>query len=313
MRRATAAVVLGACLLAAVQTLADTQDEQARTQFQQAVELYETGKFDQAAVAFERAYELKPSYKILYNLGQTENELGHYAAALQAYSRYLADGGSGVSGERLTQVKVEIKHLTNLVGMLTVEHGDPGVAVFVDGRKQGETPLSGTIFVDLGDHEVVLRKGTDELYSEIVRVGGGERVTVEVAVQEDPAEEAALEEITTTPKPEAKRVWTWVAIGIGGAAAVGAGITGGILASKSGSLEDNCPESQCPESEWENLDSARTLAITTDVLIGVAAVGVAAGIVLFFVEPGLGEDENVVAVTPAPVSKGAVLSISGRF
>lgn len=315
--------VLVVGLVAATATVSRAQtkaDEQAKVQFQQGVELYQEGKHDQAAVAFESAYKLKPSYKILFNLGQAENERGQYAAALQAYTRYLAEGESELADERLKTVKSEIKRLNALVGMVVVEYGEDGVGVFVDGKRQGETPMAGPVFVDLGDHEVVLRRGAKEVYSEVVRVGGGERVTVKVA---DGAQEVAGERVgsdsTQAPEagesvePENKRIWTWVAIGIGAAAAVGAGITGGVLASKSDSLEDNCPENQCPESEWGNLDSARTLAIATDVLVGVAAVGVAAGIVLFFVESRLGEDENVVAVTPSPVSKGAVLSFSGRF
>ncbi len=79
------------CLIAVVLAMglcgtswADKRNDEARTQFEQGLALYNDYKFEQAAIAFGRAYELKPTYKLLYNLGQVENELSHYAAALEA-------------------------------------------------------------------------------------------------------------------------------------------------------------------------------------------------------------------------------------
>jgi hypothetical protein len=121
---------------------------------------------------------------------------------------------------------------------------------------------------------------------------------------------------TSEPAPERenKRVWTWVALGVGAAAGIGAGITGGLASNKKSTLDDNCPDKQCPPSQQKNLDSMKTLATVTDVLIGVAAAGVAAGIVLFIVEPGLGDEEAAaVAVTPVVGPEGGGLAVAGRF
>jgi hypothetical protein len=294
-------------------SLADTLDEQALTHFEQGIELFSQEKYEQAAIAFERAYELKPSYKILYNIGQVQNRLEHYAAALEAYTRYLAEGGAEIEPARVDQVKAEIKRLNALVGMIAVTTNVEGATVFVDDEKQGQTPLGGPLFVDLGKHTVVIKQGTDELHREVVKVAGGQTVSVH-------AEKAAEEPEPQEPEPAAeqedqgpKRVWTWVALGIGGAAAIGAGITGGLAASKKGDLDDGCPDKQCPASEQDTIDSMKTLAYTTDVLIGVAAVGIAAGIVLFFVEPGPGSDEEAVAVAPVVTPDGGGVALAGRF
>jgi cytochrome c biogenesis protein CcdA len=307
----TLAAVLAATLASAVR--ADSRDEQARAQFEQGVALYEDGKYDQAAIAFERAYELKPSYKILFNLGQAHNELGHYAAALKAYTHYLAEGGDAIDPARRDKVKGEIARLNTLVGMVLVEAEVEGAVVYVDDERQGETPLASPVFVDLGKHTVVVKRGAAELHREAVKVAGGQRVTIRVAAADEPAgpEEPAPQAVPEDEGPQ--RVWTWVAFGVGGAAAITAGITGGIAASKESTLADECPDKQCPQSEWKTLDSARTLATTTSALIAVAGVGIAAGIVLFFVEPGLGEEQPAVAIAPSADRNGFGISTVGRF
>ncbi|MBW2278186.1 MAG: hypothetical protein JRF63_11880 [Deltaproteobacteria bacterium] len=119
--------------------------------------------------------------------------------------------------------------------------------------------------------------------------------------------------MTAPQDEEPARVWTWVAFGVGGAAAIAAGITGGIASSKTTTLEDNCPDKHCPDSEWDTLDSANALATTTTALIAVAGVGLATGIVLYIIEPGLGEEEPAVAIAPTMDRNGFGISTVGRF
>jgi len=108
------------------------------------------------------------------------------------------------------------------------------------------------------------------------------------------------------------RVWTWVAGGIGVGAGIAAAITGGVASSRSSSLDSGCDGNECPPEQWDTLDSARNLATTTNVLIGVAAAGVAAGVVLFFVEPRMGEGVAPV-VAPVVTDDSAFVSLTGRF
>src|SRR5438105_150249 len=44
--------------------------DEAAMRFKRGLELYEEQDFPNALIEFRRAYELQPSYKILYNLGQ---------------------------------------------------------------------------------------------------------------------------------------------------------------------------------------------------------------------------------------------------
>ena len=313
------------CLFAGVLAMAlcgtswaDKRDDEARTQFEQGLALYNEHKFDQAAIAFGRAYELKPTYKLLYNLGQVENELSHYAVALEVYTRYLTEGGEDIPDDRREQVKSEIKRLNALVGMIVILGGEEGATILVDKEERGKTPHMGMIFVDLGKHEVVVELGTRRLLERVVKVAGGEKVVLEVSKDDT----SPIAEESTTPLPpeetpdesSGRRLWTWVALGVGVGAGIGAGVTGGLAMSREGSLETNCPDKICPPGEEGELDSTKKLALASTILTGVAAAGIAAGVVLFFVEPGLGETEDApVALLPSVTPNGGWLQIVGRF
>jgi hypothetical protein len=317
----TAVLVLALCGT----SWADKRDDEARAQFKQGLALYNEHKFDQAAIAFGRAYELKPTYKLLYNIGQVENELSHYAVALEAYTRYITEGGKDVPKERRKQVRSEIKRLNALVGMIVIQGSEDGATILVDKEVRGKTPHLGVIFVDLGKHEVVVELKNKRLLDRVVKVAGGEKVVLEVGRDGAPPVEvkAEVEESEPSPpeeeetpdeEPSGRRLWTWVALGVGVGAGIGAGVTGGMAVSREGSLEENCPNQICPPAEEGDLDSTKKLALASTILTGVAAAGVVAGVVLFFVEPGMGEKEDTpVALLPSVTPNGGFLQILGRF
>lgn len=286
-------------------------DKEARKQFTQGVELYEKGKYELAAIAFERAYELKPSYKILFNIAQVENSMEHYAAAYTAYVRYLEEGGDKVKKKRRKLVEGEIDRLETLVGRIEIASPVDGAKVKIDNEVVGETPLPAPVLIDLGKHEVVVLDSGEEILNEIVKVAGGETVTVTVEIKEEEPPAPPEEPEPALEEEPPKRVWTWVAGGVGAAAGIAAAVTGGIASSRSSDLEKNCADGECPPGEWDTLDSTRNLATTTNVLIGVAAAGVAAGVALFFLEPRLGEEKPIVA--PVVTEEGASITLTGRF
>jgi hypothetical protein len=325
----------------------EASDLEARIQFDQGVMLFEEGKFAQAAVAFRRAYELKPTYKLWWNVAQVENELGHYSAALEAYSSYLAEGGDEVSQERRDKVQAQIDRLRYRVGEIDLECPVAGATVYVNGKDRGTTPLDKELFVDIGEHEIEVRKGGERLHREVVAVAGRQRVTVRVQVsgvaptpepEVPPEPTAEADEPEPEPEPadgpsdEGKpRIWTWVAGGIG----VAAGVTGAILGVKAlkrkNSFMDECGDdgecvqsSECgsgwllitsedpPTCREDDRDQVKTLSLTADILYGVAAAGIATGVVLFFLEPRLGDDKEV-AVAPAVTDDVAGVVIVGEF
>ncbi len=297
----------------------DGIDEEARVQFAQGVEFYEAGKYEKAAIAFERAYELKPSYRILYNIGQVENELEHYAAALGAYSRYLKEGGDEVGPDRRAQVEKEIERLRSLVGTLRIESLSEGAVVQIDGVNRGTLPLSAPIVVDMGKHEVRILDGTEELYREVIKIAGGQVMELDVrsGIESERAPVAG-EPIGDEAKQEEKprRVWTWISLGIGGAALASGGIVGGVSVKKRADLSDECVDGSCPPEFNDEIQEGQRLSVAADVLYTVGAVGLAAGVTLFFLEPRIydnNDKSHEVVLLPTATGRSAGFVLTGRF
>lgn len=329
-----------------ISAIADEDDQQARLQFEQGIKLFEEGDYENAAIAFNRAFELRPSYKILYNVGQVENELKHYAKALIAYSRYLEEGGDELSEERRAEVSKRIEELKVRVGYITVLFSRAGVTVLIDGERQGNTPLEEPLLVDMGTHELSLRDGIKEIYKETVRLAGGQSITLSLDANDrragsaapsvpaadvappdsapeqtaptQPAADAAADRTDVAQPapveapPKKKRVWTWVALGVGAAAGIGGGVLGGLSMAKEKTIISSCEGRDCPTSEEGEAETAGRMALAADVLYGVAALGGVTALVLFFVEPKRHE-KRAVSAAPAVSPTGGGLLIQGSF
>ena len=327
--------------LAAGVTRSEEEDDEARMQFTQGIRLFKDGDFEGASIAFNRAYELRPSYKILYNVGQVEDELKHYCLALAAYTEYLDAGAEAIEPERKTEVTEHIKRLQIRVGNVEIKYNRDGTTVLIDEQRQGVTPLRKPLCVDMGNHDLSLREGVKEIYRESFRIAGGQTLTLDLNVEKKeqapvppPAVEtpekgppkapsvtiekrgpiqAGGEPIDETPEAEkGKRRWTWVALGIAGAAGMAGGIIGGISRSKESSLKGRCEDYVCEKNEESTRDSIKRMNLTADLLFGVAGAAAVTGIVLFIVEPGRSESPKV-GMRPIGGSNHLGLAVEGRF
>ncbi len=289
--------------------LAQTHEEEARIQFDQGRGLFNHGRYEQAAIALKRAYELRPGYKILYYLGLAEVEAESYARALTAFTLFLDKGGESVSPKRAQEVEAEIERLKALVGWLEVECSLVGAAVMVDGERMGATPLDSAVSVDLGKHEVLIRNNGVEIHREFVRVAGGQRVIVSACSEASADIDSAVEGETSGTR----RIWTWVAFGIGGAAGVGAVSTGSIALSMTKDVESECNGDLCSNGVEDKARTVTRLSWATNGLIIAAAVGAISGAVLYFFEPSMAAGNETVHIAPllSPHARG--ISISSRF
>jgi hypothetical protein len=64
----------------------------AKEEYADGVRAYASGRYDEAAAAFERAYALSPRPLIVFNVGQARRKMGDFDRALVAYRTYLATG-----------------------------------------------------------------------------------------------------------------------------------------------------------------------------------------------------------------------------
>ena len=91
------ALVLGLLALVALTVGADrahaddAATRAAKKHYAKGDKLFALGKFDQALVEFEAAYEAKPLPKLLFNIGQAHRNLDHYDQAIFAFRKYLRE------------------------------------------------------------------------------------------------------------------------------------------------------------------------------------------------------------------------------
>ena len=184
--------------------------DDAQLRFQRGVELYNEGDLGGAFVEFKRAYELVPSYKILYNLGQVSYQRHDYASALRYFRQYLGEGDEAIPFDRQREVVAEIAKLAPRVGSVAVQALDDGAQVFVDDAPMGTTPV-GTLLVNVGRRKIDLVARGGEHTTRVVEVAGGDVVRVSfprlapdaVAARVEPAPARRLTDVVVTPWPVA--------------------------------------------------------------------------------------------------------------
>ncbi|MBW2459762.1 MAG: PEGA domain-containing protein, partial [Deltaproteobacteria bacterium] len=153
---------------------------EASKRFRQGVKLYNDGDFVAALVEFKRAYELKPHYRVLYNLGQTSRGLKDYAAALHAYEQYLEEGGTKLKPQRRKEVEGHVEDLTARVGTLTVTTNVDGAEIQIDDVVVGVSPLDEPIVVNVGRRRIVATLTGHAPARRVLEVAGTDELEVEL-------------------------------------------------------------------------------------------------------------------------------------
>jgi hypothetical protein len=93
---------------------------EAQRHYRTGLERVQAGAYGEALVEFRRAYELRPNFAVLYNIAAAQVALGDAVAAIEAFERYLADGGAAVPPERRAKVEAELRHQQARIGRLRV-------------------------------------------------------------------------------------------------------------------------------------------------------------------------------------------------
>ncbi|MBW2530147.1 MAG: tetratricopeptide repeat protein [Deltaproteobacteria bacterium] len=323
MRTLSSLMVVG--MLATLRIAAAVASEDvAREAFDEGRALFEEERYEEAADAFTRAYELKPNWKLLYNLGQSQAAARHYGLALVTFERYLAEGGDELADSRRDEVLAEVERLRKMVGSLEIR-GPDGARVFVDDTERGIVPLPGLVHVVAGlEHRVLVQLGVETLLERTVRVSGGQTMVIDLGDPEAEAEVGPEEEQRPPPPSEPPPVTPeqpapagdsgitplqtlgLVMVGVGGALLAGGAVTGGMTLSLDGEVEDGCPDGECAPDMHDTLERRDNLALATDVLLGVGVAAAVVGATMVFVggagDKGEEEPDAEVALGPGTAS-----------
>jgi hypothetical protein len=134
------------------QTADDPTVKAARARFNEGVEFFDKGQYENARAAFLQAYALRKHPAVLLNLAQSSLRSGHSLEAARYFKQYLHESSSLTAAQRIDAEKGLAEARLKL-GRLEVSAAD-GTEIFVDGELAGTAPLSDSVDVEPGSHEV---------------------------------------------------------------------------------------------------------------------------------------------------------------
>jgi hypothetical protein len=297
----------------------------ARAAFAEGKRLFEEQRPAEAAGAFRRAWRLNPSWKLFYNIGQCEAAARRHGLALEAFERYLAEGGDEIDDARRDEVLAEVERLRKMVGTVVVTAPD-GAAVFVDGVERGTAPLSGKLPVSAGvEHTAWIVVDGERGPERRFKVMGSDTMGIDLREEAGPAPAPAAEAEDTAPpaggagpsrEPSSGlRVGGWVLAGVGAAMLITGGITGGMALNLDEDLYESCPDEHCPATAdyRDKIDRLDRLSVVTDVMLFAGGAIAATGAVLLILDATRDEEPSAVSLIPSAGPGFAGAALRGRF
>jgi len=275
-------------------TSGDSQLQDARRAYDEGSTHYVAGRYNDALIAFERAYSLRPNPVVLMPILECHDHLGHVPEAIRTLESYLAAVPSGRNRPLLESRLANLRQRPARVHLITTP---PGARLEVDGAAVAQRSPT---YIELaaGRHTVsASTPGHLSVSHEFETLPGTPRdelLTLEV----DPAAAPVGGGVAVVgPRVAASRSTSpvvWVAAGLAGVGLV-AGTAFGVLALSDNNLYDADPTR-------ETRDRGLRYALLSDVSFGVAAASGALALIVYFVERSRMPPEPRAAVT-APVAR----------
>lgn len=301
------------------------ESDEASERFRAGVGFYKDGDFTAALVEFKKAYELAPNYRVLFNLGQTSQELKDYASALTSFERYLREGGKEIDAARQKKVQAWVDDLKKKVGTLTIETAE-GAEILVDDVPVGIAPLPEPVVVNAGRRKLAASLSGHAPVQRMVDVTGTEQLTVKLeltkieAPRPEPGPEPAKQPPPPPPEPETP-VAAWVMLSVTAASAIATGVMGGLALSARSDLDAELATFPGNRAAIDDAQSStQSFSLAADVLAGVTVAGAAATVILFVVSGGDSGDpaapvegESSVSVRAGPGPGLLGLGLTGTF
>jgi hypothetical protein len=219
-----------------------------------------------------------------YEVAKTQQALGKLVEARETVDAIaklpVSPNDPAPFAEARSKAEALGKELDAKLGRVRIKPTTPGATVKLDDAPAAvDTPLN----VMPGKH--VVSDGESRVD---VSVTAGETKDVTVGAAKPPPAAVATNEPAAMPPPSTSKIPTLSLIGFGvGAAGLVVGSVTGIMAiSAESDLSKECGDAKkCKPALQDDLDSAKTKATISTVGFIVAGVGVAVGIVGFFVQP----------------------------
>ena len=342
-------VALLVCSVSATARAADVViNDDARAHFTAGVNLLQDpdgARYEEAYVEFKTAYAASPSWKILGNLGISAMKLERDGEAVDAYKKYLTEGGKQIEASERAQFQRDLATLEAGLVRVTLDSNPPGARIEDErfpasgNAIRNEYTLQGPaqIGVRAGRHRFTAKlaghadlvwevelapKQQDSHTFNLVETTAAAPAAAPPPTSAPPAATAAVD--TSSPHgANGMRIGAYVALGVG-VVGLGAGTIFRLSANSKykqandiTDSNDNCPSSgPCElapslfdkrQQLGKDGDSAKTLSLVGFIVGG---VGVATGVTLFVLS---NKKEQAAAATVEPYVGIGHLGMRGSF
>jgi len=272
--------------------------EEASNHFKRGLQLFDEADYTLALVEFERAYQLAPNYRALYNIALVDMQLGRYADAARILAQYLRDGGNAIAPSRRAEVNKTLDELKFRTATIEISLNVPRAEVMLDGKPLDPVRLSGPTVIDAGEHTLRATAPGYSASDRTVTLAGGDRAAVRLELVAYALPHAPAE------TPQRARSVFWPGFVATGALAAGAIVSGAVmlsLDSRLTTLKDTPGSSESQRTTTAN--NQNTAALAADILTGLAVV--AGGVSIYLT---LGSDHASKAPSVALSPQRIVLS-----
>ena len=262
----------------------------ARRAYDEGSTHYVAGRYQEALIAFERAYTLRPNPVVLLPILECHDHLGHVPEAIRTLESYLAAVPGGRNRPLLESRLANLRQRPARVHVITAP---PGARIEVDGA---EVAQRSPTYVELpaGRHTVTANAPGHLATSHEFEAQPGTPRDEVLTLEVDPAAQSNPVGPVTGPRTPATRSTSpvvWVAAGLAGVGLI-AGTTFGVLALSDNNLYDADPTQ-------ETRDRGLRYALLSDVSFGVAAASGALALIVYFVERGRAPTEPRATAAPS--------------
>jgi PEGA domain-containing protein/tetratricopeptide repeat protein len=225
----------------------NAETEKARALWYRGVEAFRAGDYEAARVAFEQCYKLMPKTDVLRNLSISELESGHYVSGARHLTQLLKSP-EALNEKARKEAEKRLAQAEAQVGRLAIVVDVTGADVVVDGVNVGKSPLDASVYVEPGQHVLLVSKQGYPTEQRQLFALAGVAIPVEVSLDalRRKQEQAALTTSATPlpvapaqppssalPEPESDGIGAGSIALLAGAGTVAvAGLVGGLVFSK---------------------------------------------------------------------------------
>ena len=227
---------------------------------------------------YKAAYDEVNDPRIFYPMALAQKRLGRHLASLRLFTKFLEEA-SKVSEALRTDTDGHINELKENLGAIFFRVDPAGAEVFVNDESIGRSPLSQPHFVTPGQYNYRIEKEGFQSASGTVDVEAGDSrgdeiiLTRKIEPDDDVDDEIPVvigPKKKRRPKAQPSALPLQIGLGLSGAFAIGATVTGLLANSRHNTFTD---EAASPEARESARSSGKSLALTTDIMIigGLAA------------------------------------------